>query len=49
MLSKKPKYKVIGIRPGEKHEEMITKGLMNSEEFKIIMLFTLHLENIIIK
>ena len=35
-IKKNPKYKVIGIRPGEKlHEEMITESdSMNSEEFK---------------
>tara|TARA_B100001121_G_C18654665_1_gene605825 strand:+ start:265 stop:1254 length:990 start_codon:yes stop_codon:yes gene_type:complete len=35
-IEKNPKFKVIGIRPGEKlHEEMITESdSMNSEEFK---------------
>ena len=35
-IKKNPKYKVVGIRPGEKlHEEMITESdSMNTEEFK---------------
>ena len=35
-IHKKPKFKVIGIRPGEKlHEEMITESdSINTQEFK---------------
>ena len=35
-IKKNPKYKVVGIRPGEQlHEEMITESdSMNTEEFK---------------
>ena len=35
-IEKKPKYKIIGIRPGEKlHEELITESdSLNTDEFK---------------
>ena len=42
-IQKNPKYKIIGIRPGEKlHEEMITESdSLNTKNLRIILLYNL--------